>query len=142
MSEIFQSTVWGSWQDKLLKYIEGEISDRKIRWYVDEEGGKGKIFSSKYLITRGMENAKSNDIRYAWAGQKVVIVDLSRSNDHHINYGMIESIKNGVVFSSKYERAMNVFQVPHVIVFSNMHPDEEKFSKDRWDIVDLSAEGT
>lgn len=98
----------------------------------------GKTFITKYLLTEGdclrLENGKSADIKYAVTGQKVVVFDLSRSQESHVNYEVIESVKNGVVFSTKYESQMKVYKTPHVIIMANFAPDESKMSADRWDI--------
>ncbi len=55
----------------------------------------------------------------------------------HVNYEVIESVKNGIVYNTKYESEMRVYKIPHVIVFSNERPDETKLSHDRWDIIEL-----
>ena len=49
----------------------------------------------------------------------------------------IESIKNGLVFSGKYEGAQLIFNRPHVICFSNSLPDTTMMSADRWKIVNI-----
>jgi hypothetical protein len=55
-----------------------------------------------------------------------------------VNYGAIEQIKNGLLFSGKYEGGQCVFNQPHVIVFANAEPKEEQMSMDRWDIREIS----
>ena len=57
-----------------------------------------------------------------------------------MNYEVIESVKNGVVFSTKYESQMKVFKTPHVIIMANFAPDESKMSSDRWDIRYLTED--
>ncbi|KAK7505378.1 hypothetical protein BaRGS_00003540 [Batillaria attramentaria] len=91
---------------------------------------------SKFLVVKGairFEN-KSADVKHAYTGQRVVIFDLARSQEDHINYEIIESIKNGVMFSSKYESQMKIFPPPHVVIFANFPPNLRKLSQDRWDI--------
>ena len=128
----------------LLSYIENTPDTCKIRWYVDEKGGQGKTFLSKYLVSKGncvrFENGKSADIKFGYNGQSICIFDLSRSQQDHINYEVIESIKNGIMYNTKYVSEMRVNEIPHVIVFSNARPDETKLSEDRWDIHVIHGE--
>ena len=122
----------------MLEETLNEPDPRKIIWYVDEKGNSGKTFVTKYLLTEGdtmrFENGKSADIKHAYNGQKNVIFDLSRSQESHCNYEVIESLKNGAMFSTKYDSQMKVFCTPHVIIMANFPPDETKMSADRWDI--------
>ena len=135
---------WRLWQLKLIEYLNKTPDDRKVLWYVDEKGNSGKTFITKYLLTQGdtlrYENGKSADVKYALEGQRNVIFDLSRSQESHVNYEVIDSVKNGVVFSTKYESKMKVFTTPHVVIMANFAPDESKMSADRWDIRYLTAE--
>lgn len=130
------------WQKKVVELIQKNPDPRKIHWYYDEEGGKGKTTLSKYLIyhfgANYVRNAKTADIAYSLNDNpRIVIFDLSRSNEDRINYGAIESVKDGLLFSSKYESKLKIFNTPHVIVFSNNEPNLSKLSSDRWDIIEL-----
>ena len=81
--------------------------------------------------------AKSADIKYAYEGERVVLFDLTRSQQEHFNYEVMESVKNGTMFSGKYESKVKVYASPHVVVFANWLPDYSKLSMDRWDVWDL-----
>ncbi len=79
----------------------------------------------------------------------VVFFDLSRSSVDRINWGVIESIKNGKILSSKYESSNICWSPPHVIVFTNRCPceknefgksDYSSLSEDRWDIRHVDHE--
>lgn len=128
------------WQQDLANELNGPINNRSIIWIVDPEGNRGKTWLAKYLVLHHpndvirLENGKSADIKFAYTGQKTVIFDLSRSQEDHINYEVIESIKNGIFLSTKYESCMRVYASPHVVVFSNFEPDRSKLSADRWDV--------
>lgn len=65
---------------------------------------------------------------------KIIICDIPRTNLEYINYGAIESIKNGMIYSGKYEGGQCIFDNPHVVVFANELPDGSKMSRDRWRI--------
>ncbi|KAH3837874.1 hypothetical protein DPMN_111276 [Dreissena polymorpha] len=55
------------------------------------------------------ENGKSNDLKYMYKGQKYVVFDFCRSSSEHINYEVIEALKNGVFCSYKYESVMRMY---------------------------------
>lgn len=132
------------WQQQLLEEVQKKADERKIIWYYDEIGNSGKTWMSKLLhVNHGaayFTNGKNADITFAYSGEPIVIFDFSRSNEDTINYGVIESIKNGIVFSPKYEARTKMFSSPHVIVMANFRPSFGKMSEDRWDIRTLEPE--
>lgn len=130
-----------SWQQKLISGLLFSKPDpRKIIWYNDADGNSGKSWITKLLVCKYgavmFENGRSSDIKHAYDGQRIVIFDLSRSQQDHFNYEVLESIKNGLFFSSKYDSGMRCYPVPHVIVFANWPPEMSKLSADRWEIID------
>lgn len=129
------------WQQAILNTIQEPVHPRTIHWYWESTGGVGKTWMSKYLVANHQafraENGKSNDIKYAYSGEKVVVFDFTRSQTEHINYEIIESIKNGCYFNCKYESGMRIFPSPHTFCFSNSPPDLSKMSADRWHIVQI-----
>ncbi|AHH31485.1 replication-associated protein [Dragonfly larvae associated circular virus-10] len=131
-----------TWQKELKNAIQTVPDDRKVMWYCDSVGNTGKTWFSKYLVALHgairFENGKSADIKYAYNGERVVVFDLSRSQVDHFNYEVIESIKNGLMFSPKYTSCTKMYPIPHVIVFANWMSDESKLSADRWKIESLS----
>lgn len=138
-------TSFRDWQMDLIEKLKIEPDDRKIVWYSDPEGGAGKTQMAKYLAVHHkaivLTNGRTQDLAYCIkTDTKIVVLNFSRSNEDHINYGAIESIKDGLLFSGKYESCTKVFNSPHVIVFANSMPCIEKMSKDRWEIIELSKE--
>lgn len=131
------------WQAKLFNELQGTPHKEKIIWYVDLDGGCGKSTICDYVLSKIdnamlFENGKTADIAHAWTGQQTCLFDFSRSNIDHINYGVIESLKNGRVFSAKYNSGLKRFGRPHIVCFSNFVPDKSKFSDYKWDIRYLS----
>ena len=124
------------WQEDVLKKLDAQ-GDRKILFVVDRKGNMGKTWLAKYLIA--VRNAfytnctVYHDVTFAYNGEGVVVFDMPRSLEM-INYGTIEAIKNGVMFSKKYESNAKLFKVPKVVVFMNAEPDLSKLSKDGWQI--------
>ena len=126
-----------NWQRALLEDLSGAPDNRKVIWITDPDGNSGKTYLSKWLIANKdairFENGKSADIKYAYRGERVVVFDLTRSQQEHFNYEVMESIKNGMYFNTKYESGMRVYESPHVVVFANWGPDRARLSADRWD---------
>jgi len=51
-----------------------------------------------------------------------------------ILFGFMEQMKNGRIFSSKYQSGFKFFSRPHVVVFANVYPPFGAFSKDRLEV--------
>ena len=68
-----------------------------------------------------------------------IIIDLCRTMEERtlVLYSMLETCKNGLIQSLKYEGGMKEFNPPKVIVFSNWYPDIDNLSKDRWKIYEI-----
>ncbi len=139
LKENFTDVELNKYQQKMVEHLDAQ-TERQITWIVDHEGGKGKTYLSKHLIASRsairFTNGKCKDIAYAYNAEDIVIFDLSRSTEGFINYGIMEDLKNGMLFSTKYESSMKVFKPPKIIVMTNFYPNEQKFSKDRWDIIE------
>lgn len=134
------------WEKDILNIIEGDVDPRKIYWYWEPKGNSGKSTFCKYIDLKYevcLAEGKSGDIfnqvkvfleefgRYP----KVIIIDVPRSNLGYVNYTAIEKLKNGLVYSGKYEGKKLRFRKPHVIVFANEEPRFNEMSMDRWQVV-------
>lgn len=131
------------WQKKVKKLIEDQ-NDRTITWVYDEEGNQGKTILAKKMCHNNpeyllIENAKKADIALVYDYQKTIIFDLARSTENKINYISIEKLKDGNVFSSKYQSATKYSTSNKVAVFANFIPELQKLSQDRWQIIDLKG---
>lgn len=138
LEEFSQKFVPNQFQTEILEHLDRQ-DQRQITWVVDEKGGRGKSWLSLKLVADQnairFTNGKNADISFAYNGQPMVIFDLSRSIEGRVNYDIIEQLKNGALFSAKYESCSKIFKPPKVVVFSNFKPDLSKLSQDRWDIV-------
>lgn len=134
------------WQIDLINILAQEPDERKVYWYWSEKGGVGKSSFCKFLVA--MKNAvfidegKKADIMHRimeadMDTQNIVILDVPRGNGNNISYKSIESIKNGLIFSPKYESKQKLFNSPHVVVFANCEPEYSQFSEDRWVVVNI-----
>ena len=135
------------WQQDLLAELDEEPDDRKIVFYVDYEGRAGKTTFTKFLLS-----TRTTDVQFFATGKKedifhavkettkIFLFDVPRGSSQFLQYPVLESIKNGLVFSPKYDSCNKCFPTPHVIVFMNEDPTQENekgnqtLSEDRWDI--------
>lgn len=115
---------------EIVELISGQPHSRNIYWYTDIIGGAGKTTFASWIVAKYPKevfrctNSKSKDIAYAYKGERIVIFDLARCEQSKINYGIIETLKNGFIFSPKYESVSKHFAIPHTIVFANANPKE------------------
>lgn len=133
------------WEQDILTLIKTEADNRTIHWYWSQNGGIGKSQFCKYLIVK--ENAvfiskgSNADIMYVLMSIErdidVVVINLPKSQGNNVCYDAIESIKDGIIFSPKYESGYKVFNSPHIIIFANKPPKEDKMFMDRFIITQL-----
>lgn len=134
------------WQKDLLMKLEGVPEHRKIYWYYDPIGGKGKStftnwYCQKYGNTFITDGGCHKDIAFAYERQRVVIFDYPRdTSPDSVNYSTMECFKNQRMSSSKYQSVLKQFSRPHVVVFANFLPNKSKMSHDKFVIVNLLEE--
>lgn len=134
------------WQQEILNIIETKPDTRKVYWYWSIKGGVGKSQFCKYLLVKHkcvfIDEGKKSDIMHCimtsnMIDKNIVIFDVPRDNGNKISYKSIESIKNGMIFSSKYESGYKIFNSPHLIVFANCEPEYSSLSDDRWVVKNI-----
>lgn len=133
------------WQKEIEKMLLEKPDDRTILWVYDPKGGAGKTQFAKYLAIKYkatiLNNGAFKDIAQAIPDSpNIVVFNFPRSIEEKINYGAIECIKDGLIFSAKYESKMKIFNSPHVIIMANFYPRTEEMTLDRWDIIELSID--
>lgn len=136
------------WQKKVVKHYyqdKEKPNDRVIYWIYDPVGCVGKTALCKWFVIEKdfgyLNNAKTADICfYAKENPKEgYVFDFCRSNEDKINYQAIESLKNGILFSAKYESGVLLMDSPMIFCFSNFEPDTSKMSMDRWNIIKIES---
>jgi len=132
------------WQARLKETIDGDADDRTIVFVVDEIGNSGKSwfahwYSQKEKGTQVMLPGKKADMAYALDSTiRVLFVDAPRSKQgEFIQYDFLEDVKNGYVFSTKYESRVKTLSRVHVVVNMNEMPDMTKLSADRYHILKI-----
>lgn len=111
----------------MLNVIEHCNSPRDIIWLIDPVGNNGKTFLSYYLrdMCQAMRvpNVNSNDFAFAYRYQKIVVFDYTRESKDHINYALLDDLKNGSIWSPKYQSAVKTWKYNvKVVCFSNFSP--------------------
>lgn len=137
------------WQRDVYDFIEFEKPDgRTLHWFYDNEGNKGKSELCTMLAFEGktlcIEGGKYEDVKNIIFNSKMddikcVVIDIPRNNGASLSYSAVEDILNRKITNTKYETGNKIFKRVHVIVFSNAVPDETKFSRDRWNFIDMQV---
>jgi len=126
------------WQEKILDIVLGPVHPRKVHWCWEAKGATGKTTLAKFLVrnhdAQYFSTGKHSDVAHAYNNSNIVIFDFSRTQAERIPYAILEQLKNGFMFSGKYQSATKQFEPPHVVCFANFEPDRRMLSQDRWDI--------
>lgn len=135
-------SVLKDWQAKIRDMCLKEPDDRSIYWFWEPDGCKGKTVFCKYMAVKHdaivLGNGAFKDIAMAIPNDpKIILFNITRDLEERINYSAMEAVKDGLIFSSKYESKTKVFNCPHVVVFANFEPRLESMSRDRWQITRL-----
>ena len=147
------------WQEKTFNIIEEQRSDRKIIWVYDLKGNTGKSWFQNYVeayygyqrVFRCDLRIKHKDICNVLRKRGLSTINIfmfndarSTEGDGYVNcYRILEDLKDGAITSSKYDNDIIKVNTPNiVIVFSNVRPNKDKLSKDRWTIIDISNQSS
>lgn len=135
------------WQQNIVNMLDEKPHDRRIWWYYDKQGGKGKSSLAKFMYYHHkiitLKVAKASDIInlvFKLPAQKMYIFDVQRTTRKDLMldmYSAIEEVKTGYVVNTKYETGVKLFDRPHIIVFSNYMPDKSRLSSDMIEVIDL-----
>lgn len=131
------------WQSSLIADLDLPPEDRKIIFVVDIVGNKGKTWFAKYYLSlhedaQILEAAKKADMAYALeTTTRVLFINCVRKVTEFLSYGFMEAVKDGIVFSPKYESGNKLMAPCHVVVLMNQQPDMSALSLDRYHIIDI-----
>ena len=144
------------WQLSILEEVEIPTK-RKIIWVLGKSCGEGKTWLQNYIeykygdrrVVSGISlQTKSGNITHALtkhplATADIFLFNIGKSVDTltEINYDMLEGIKDGKLFTSKYDSQRLKIRVPNVVmVFSNDEPNTTKLAKDRWKLFSIESD--
>lgn len=138
-------TVLRPWQENASKIAAELPDDRTIYWFWDQLGGTGKTqlqllwhrdFNA-ILVDGNSRDAKCA-IKLAWGPENggvpehpIVMMNLPRNTQRPQLWPILESLKDGIFFSGKYEPGMMVLPLLHVFVFANEPPLRCSLSTDK-----------
>lgn len=131
------------WQAQLEEILRAPPDDdRKILFYVDENGGTGKSFFVRYYLSKYDDGqmfgiAKRDDLAHAVdVTKKVFLINVPRTSMEYLSYSFLEQLKDRLLFSPKYDSRMKkMLYKTHVVVFCNEYPDMTKLSGDRYEVI-------
>lgn len=145
------------WQEFVLYWLDTEPDDRTIWWFWEPTGNCGKSALVKYIWLKYwgqvvIATGKGNDVRNQVCRHvngvpkeeiegkplDIALLDFSRSIEDYVSYETIEQLKNGLLYSGKYEGGVCGFNPPHVMCFANFEPEVDKLSADRWQVINIS----
>jgi hypothetical protein len=134
------------WEKEILNlYLDHKknYDDRTIYWVWSNKGKLGKTNFCKYLMTKYnfgfFMNAKTADIAY-YANEtmnEAYCINYTRSNEDKINYSALEMLKDGLIFSGKFESCAAIMDSPFIVCFANFEPEIKMLSEDRWKIINI-----
>ena len=136
------------WQDSVVDYLK-TWEDRKILCIVQPAGDCGKSGFAEYCEYHGLaeEIPPMNDMQdimqcvMAIKNKKAFIIDMPKAMKKDKLgpfFAGLECLKNGMAYDKRYTFKKMRFDRPHVIVFTNTHPDTNLLSADRWDFRSIN----
>lgn len=142
---ILEENPLNEWQTWLHEKLIREADDRTVDFYVDVEGGKGKSFFCRWMLSKYPDmvqvlgGGKRDDIAHAVdVSKRVFLFNLPRGGIEFLQYAVLEQLKDRVIFSPKYASVTKVLKyISHVVVFCNEEPDMFKMTNDRYVINNL-----
>lgn len=127
---------------------EDNADDRTIYWIYDPVGKNGKSQLAKRLvalyealyITTG-KKADIMNMAFNYTEQNYlscVVLDLPRNTrPQDVDYSALENLIDGMICNTKYETGMRVINSPCIWVFSNMEPEWDKMTDDRFKVFTI-----
>lgn len=137
---VLEENPLNEWQSWLHERLITEADDRTVDFYVDIEGGKGKSYFCRWMMSKYpdvvqvLSGGKRDDLAHAIdTSKRIFLFNLPRGGIEFLQYSILEQLKDRVVFSPKYASSTKVLKyLCHVVVFCNEEPDMYKMTADRY----------
>lgn len=135
------------WQKEIIDLTQ-EKNIRKLHWYWGGQNiGKSSVIRHLVLTYSAIfiQGGEGRDLKYtiaSWVEENgpcipTIVINIPMKQRAKFNADVVESILDGMFFSSKYESKMVVFNPPQVIITANFPPNTEVLSEDRWIIKEV-----
>lgn len=134
------------WQTQVAGLIDADApSPRTINFVVDPAGNSGKSWMCRYALSQHPDSVqvlrigRRDDLAHAIDPlRSIFLFDVPRGQMMFLQYSVLESLKDQLVFSPKYESSCKVLRnIPTVIVFCNEMPDMNALTNDRYNIINI-----
>jgi hypothetical protein len=151
----YEDIQWRPFQQTVIDLIGGKIElttkERNRSIYICQEsiGDIGKSWLCKYLIlkhsiiiAKGKRDNVFNQLKVMMdSGKKpeALILDAPRNDKDFIDYGTLEKLKDGAVYSGKYEGGVCIYKQTLLFIFTNNQIDISMWSKDRIRYIDTNT---
>jgi len=126
------------WQKEIETKCLEIPDERTINWLYDGKTNIGKTALTKYMVHKHkaifFTGGKKSDMACQLALEKlngrdlnsnmIIIFNYSMGEDD-IEYKAFESLKDGLISSSKYKSSGLIFNPPHIWIMANTLPDED-----------------
>lgn len=130
------------WQRELAEKLSGPADDRTVDFIIDIEGGKGKTWFCRWMMTQNPESVdvlgvgRKEDMAYMISETKTIFLfNVARGQMDYLSYPLLENLKDRLLMSGKYSSVMKTWETNlHVVVLGNEAPDETKMTADRYNI--------
>lgn len=136
--EWFEKNALYPFQKDAVEFVLNQ-NDRQLLWVYGPKGsdGKSKIGLYLKLFHNAMfcTNGASRNIMTAYDFEPIIAIDIARTDEEHVNYKLIESLKNGHIFKEKYQSTFTQVIDPKVVVFSNNRPKLSALTLNRWVVM-------
>lgn len=137
-------------QQYIINDIMGEPDDRTVNVIYDTLGKKGKSWLAAYCAQHGLarylpslnDYAEICEFAMSFPPAKAYFLDMPRGlPKKHLNgiYAGLENLKNGYLFDKRYHGKEKWIEPPHIWVFTNVLPDKNLLSADRWNLWTIKA---
>lgn len=129
-------------QRDILQIVDSQ-NDRQVDVWLDPRGNHGKSWMSIHLWERGQAlvvpryavtpEKLSGFVCSAYKGEPYIIIDIPRAGKPSKGlYEEIESLKDGLVFDTRYHGRTRNVRGAKIIIFTNTPLDKNALSHDRW----------